>query len=255
MRVTVLGCGTSGGVPRIGNDWGACDPNHPRNRRRRASILVEEGTTRLLIDTAPDLRAQLLDAAVSRLDAVLFTHDHADHSHGIDELRVFRIRNRRPTDIYGDADTLRSLKTRFAYAFGSGGDSVNYPAIVTGHEIDGPFVVGDIAVEPFVQDHGTSETLGFRFGDFAYSTDLVGLSEDAFETLAGVSVWIVGAMRYAPHPTHATVDQALAWIERLRPERAILTHLHLDLDYATLAGQLPAGAEPAYDGMVIDIGG
>lgn len=253
MRVTVLGCGTSSGVPRLGNDWGACDPSEPRNNRRRASILVEEGATRVLVDTSPDLRAQLLDAEVGRLDGVLYTHDHADHTHGIDDLRFLSYRAGAPIDVHGDANTLAALSSRFDYAFVGGSGNRFYPPIARAIEIAGPFAVGALEVVPFVQAHGEGETLGFRFGDFAYSTDLNGLSEAAFEVLDGVKVWIVDALRYTSHPTHASVAQALAWIERLRPRRAILTHMNIDLDYATLAAELPEGVEPAYDGMVIDI--
>jgi phosphoribosyl 1,2-cyclic phosphate phosphodiesterase len=253
MRVTVLGCGTSGGVPRLGNDWGVCDPAEPRNQRRRASILVEEGDTRVLVDTSPDMRAQLLDADVDRLDAVLYTHDHADHTHGIDELRFLSYRAGGPIDVYADPQTLATLEKRFDYAFDNGAPNPFYPPIARGQLIDGPFRVGDLAVAPFIQDHGNTETLGFRFGDFAYSTDLVGLPEASLEALEGVKVWIVDALRYTPHPTHANVEQALEWIERLRPRHAILTHMNVDLDYATLAAELPEGVEPAYDGMVIDL--
>ncbi len=251
MRVTVLGCGTSGGVPRIGNDWGGCDPGEARNRRRRASIMVEEGASRVLVDTSPDLRAQLLDAGVADLDAVVFTHEHADHVHGIDELRVLAIRKRAPVDVYADPRTLAALHRRFDYAFGLEADNP-YPPMVAGHVIDGPFAVGEVPITPFAQEHGNIESLGLRFGPIAYSTDVARLSEQAFAALDGVKVWIVGALRYRPHPTHASVSEALAWIERVRPERAILTHLHVDLDYATLAAELPPGVEPAYDGMVIE---
>lgn len=251
MRVTILGCGTSGGVPRIGNDWGACDPAEPRNRRRRASILVEQDDTRVLVDTSPDLRQQCLDAGIARLDAVLYTHDHADHTHGIDDLRFIAYNMRTRIDLYGDRRTCAVLKRRFDYAFetppGSG-----YPPIVAAHEIDGPFTIGAVPVTPFVQDHGEIDSLGFRFGPIAYSTDLVGLADAAFAVLAGVEVWIVDALRYRPHPTHANLDQALAWIARVRPRRAVLTHMNVELDYRTLKEALPAGVEPAYDGMVIE---
>ncbi len=251
MRVTVLGCGTSGGVPRIGNQWGACEPANPRNRRRRASILVEKGDTVLIVDTSPDLREQLLEAEVSRLDGVLYTHDHADHVHGIDDLRVLAYARRAPLEVYAERATLQGLGRRFDYAFGLADNSL-YPAIVSGREIDGPFTVGEIEVVPFEQDHGDRTSLGFRFGAIAYSTDVVRLSEAAFAALAGVEVWLVDALRYRPHPTHAHVDQALAWIERVAPERAVLTHMTAELDYATLGAELPSGVEPAYDGLRIE---
>lgn len=251
MKVTILGCGTSAGVPRPGLGWGACDPDNPKNRRRRVSILVEEGDTRLIVDTSPDLREQLLSADVAELDAVLWTHDHADHTHGIDDLRsVFYARGRRPVPAYGDARTLAVLRQRFGYCFeGQGG----YPAICEAREINGPFRVGDIDIVPFEQQHGPITSLGFRFGDIAYSTDLNALPEEAFAALEGVRVWIVDALRYEPHPTHPHLDLTLEWIARVRPERAILTHMTWDMDYDTLRRDLPEGVEPAYDGLVVTL--
>lgn len=249
MKVTILGCGASGGVPWIGGDWGSCDPHEPRNRRRRASIVVEAGGSRVLIDTSPDLRAQCLDANISNFDAVIYTHDHADHTHGIDELRPIVQRRRSPMPIFGRADAIESISRRFDYAFGGGA----YPPIVAPNVIDGPFRVGDVTIAPFEQDHGGPISLGLRFGAIAYSTDLVALDERAFAALAGVKVWIVDALRDKPHPTHAHVDLTLEWIARVRPERAILTHMTAGLDYATLAARLPGGVEPAHDGLVIEL--
>ncbi|SLN54775.1 putative hydrolase [Oceanibacterium hippocampi] len=252
MRVTVLGCGTSGGVPRIGNDWGACDPNEPKNRRRRCSILVDgDDGTRVLIDTSPDLREQLLDAGVDRLDGVVWTHEHADQAHGIDELRVLALRQQSRLRAWSDARTIDVLSRRFDYCFVQPEGSW-YPPIIDAHVIDGPFTVGDIRFIPIEQDHGTIPSHGFRIGDFAYSNDVVGLSDEAFEALEGVSTWMVDGMRYRPHSTHANIETALRWIERVGPARAIITNMHVDLDYATLKAELPAGVEPAYDGMVIE---
>ncbi|MEH6524912.1 MAG: MBL fold metallo-hydrolase [Sneathiella sp.] len=252
MKVTILGCGTSGGVPRIGNEWGACNPNEPKNRRRRCSILVEEKETRVLIDTSPDIRQQLLDADVDDLNAVVWTHEHADQCHGIDELRVLAIHNRRRVDVWSDHKTLSVLKRRFDYCF----EQLNgnpYPAILTDHLIEGPFNIGDIDFIPFDQDHGSITSLGFRMGKIGYSNDLVNLDENGFEILSGVDTWIVDAMRYKPHPTHVNLETALKWIERLKPRRAILTNMHVDLDYQTLLKELPDGVEPAYDGMEIEV--
>jgi len=249
MRVTVLGCGTSGGVPRIGNIWGVCDPAEPRNRRRRSSILVQSGSTNLIVDTAPDMREQCLDINLQSLDGVLYTHDHSDHVNGIDDLRGFTLLRGARTPVYADAATLASLQQRFDYIFTTAG---NYPAIATAHLIDGPFAVGDIDIQPFRQDHGVMESLGFRFGGMAYSTDLSGLPDTAFEMLRGLDVWIVDALRPKPHPTHSHLAQTLEWINRLRPKRAILTHMTWDMDYAALCAELPTGVEPAYDGMTID---
>jgi phosphoribosyl 1,2-cyclic phosphate phosphodiesterase len=252
MQVTILGCGTSGGVPRIGNDWGACDPNEPKNRRRRCSILVKEKDTTVLIDTSPDIREQLLDADIGKLDGVVWTHEHADQCHGIDELRVLAIRNRERVNVWGDQKTLDILMRRFDYCFRQL-DGNPYPAILQEHFIKGPFSIGDIDFIPFEQDHGSITSLGFRMGSIGYSNDLVNLDDRGFEILDGVDTWIVDAMRYTPHPTHVNLETALKWIERLKPRRAILTNMHVDLDYQTLLKELPEGVEPAYDGMVITV--
>ncbi|NQV61360.1 MAG: MBL fold metallo-hydrolase [Alphaproteobacteria bacterium] len=250
MRVTVLGCGTSGGVPRIGNVWGVCDPSEPRNRRRRSSILVQSATTTLIVDTTPDMREQCLDINLQHLDAALYTHDHADHVNGIDDLRGFALLRGQRVPVYGDANTLLGLQQRFGYIFAA---AKNYPAIATAHTIAGPFTVGDIDIVPFQQTHGSMESLGFRFGSIAYSTDLNDLPEASFELLRDLDVWIVDALRPQPHATHTHLARTLKWIERLRPKRAILTHMTWDMDYQTLCRELPAGVEPAHDGQVIEI--
>jgi phosphoribosyl 1,2-cyclic phosphate phosphodiesterase len=252
MEVTILGCGTSGGVPRLGNDWGACDPNEPKNRRSRCSILVENKGTKVLIDTSPDMRQQLLDAEVDDLDGVVWTHEHADQCHGIDELRVLAIRHRRRIDVWGDDKTLSILMKRFDYCFERLKGS-SYPAILSENFIDGPFSVGNIDFIPFDQDHGNITSLGFRMGAIGYSNDLVNLDDNGFDILKGIDTWIVDAMRYTPHPTHVNLETALKWIERLKPRRAVLTNMHVDLDYQTLINELPAGVEPAYDGMVVTV--
>ena len=250
MKVTILGCGTSGGVPRIGNQWGDCDPNEPKNRRRRVSILVQKGATNVIVDTSPDFREQCLDAGIDHLDAVLYTHDHADHTHGIDDLRGFFFTKRSPIPVYGDRRTLSMLRQRFGYVFE---DSRGYPAIATAHEIDGRIDVGELDVISFTQGHGSITSLGFRFGPLAYSTDLDALDDAAFAALEGIDTWIVDALRYDPHPTHAHLERTLGWIERIAPRRAILTHMTWDMDYQTLRRQLPAGVEPAYDGFEISL--
>lgn len=260
LKATILGCGTSGGVPRIGNQWGACDPNNPKNRRRRCALLVEregaDGTTRVLVDTPPDLREQLIDAEVGLLDGVLYTHEHADHCHGIDDLRMVCYNARRRVDVYHDAATGKVLRERFAYCFETPEGS-EYPAVLEGHDIRHGELVrtdgagGVIEALPFRQLHGRGETLGFRFGGIAYSPDVSDIPEESTPFLEGLDVWIVDALRYTEHPSHFSVEQALAWIERLKPKRAMLTHMHVDLDYAALAAALPEGVEPAYDGMVL----
>ncbi len=251
MKVTILGCGTSGGVPRIGNDWGLCDPDNPKNRRRRVSILVEHEGTVILVDTSPDMREQCLDAGVTHLDAVLYTHDHADHTHGLDELRPLAYYNRSPIPVYANPNTLAALEHRFDYAFAP--RSEYFRPFVTANVIEGPFAVGPLSITPFSQLHGDKSTLGFRFGPIAYSTDVVDLPEDSFGALEGVKVWIVDALQRRPHPTHSHLEQTLKWIDRVKSERAILTHMTLDMDYQTLMAELPPGIEPGYDGLVIDI--
>ena len=250
MKVTILGCGTSGGVPKIPEYWGACDPQNPKNRRSRASVLVEEGDTTLLVDTTPDLRNQMLAAKVETLDAVLYTHDHADHTHGIDDLRGFFQASCSKVPVYADEQTLAVLKQRFDYVFKS---KNGYPAICSGHVLTGHKTLGGISVQPFEQGHGDGISLGFRFGHVAYSTDLNRMPESAFDALRGVKVWIVDALRYDPHPTHSHLSQTLDWIAKVAPERAILTHMTWDMDYETLRSSLPTGVEPAYDGMVIEV--
>jgi len=253
MRVTMLGCGGSFGVPLIGGHWGACDPANPKNRRRRVSILVEEGGTTLLVDTGPDMREQLLDAGVTKVDAVLYTHAHADHSHGLNDLRALAYHMGRPIDIYGSQATLDDLTKSFAYAFRTDAHAV-YKRIVVAHRIDGPLRLGAIDVVPFEQDHGFGfKTLGFRFGAMAYSTDVAELDEAAFMALEGVETWIVDCLRYEPHPTHSHFERTMGWIERVRPKRAVLTHMNQALDYEELRGRCPPGVEPGYDGLVIEL--
>lgn len=261
LRFTILGCGSSGGVPRPALGWGACDPTNPKNRRRRTSLLVERrvtsGISRVLIDTSPDLREQLLDAHVDRLDAVFYTHEHADHTHGIDDLRSLYIRRRRPLDVYLDEPTERTLRERFGYCFETPSGS-EYPAIIAAHRLVMGRTVriagqgGPIAVLPLRQVHGDIPSVGFRFGKVAYSTDLSTLPDASAEALTGLDVWIVDALRYRPHPSHFSVADALGWIERVAPRRAILTNLHSDLDYDRLRSELPPHVEPAFDGMAFE---
>lgn len=263
LSFTILGCGSSGGVPRLGGpgnsgDWGACDPANPKNRRRRCSLLVtrEEagGTTRVLIDTPPDMREQLLDAGVSHLDAVVYTHSHADHLHGIDDLRqvVYTRRSRLP--VYADGPMQDALISRFGYVFVQPAGS-DYPPILDLLPIDGPVTVtaagGPISLTPFRVDHGTMHTLGFRIGPLAYLPDAVGIPDDSWPLLDGLDCWIVDALRRKPHPTHAHLALTLDWIARIRPARAILTNMHNDLDYETLRAELPSHIAPAFDGMTV----
>jgi len=251
MRIIILGSGSSTGVPRIDGDWGACDPQNPKNRRSRCSILVEQDDTRILVDTSPDLRRQFLDNNLNWVSAVVWTHDHADQTHGIDDLRILAYTAKHRVPGYGDADTMARLDKKFGYCFKTMG---GYPAIIEPHVIEGAFKLGPCDILPIAQDHGSMVSYGFRFGqDFAYSNDLVRLDDAAFAALEGVKLWVVDAMRYKPHPTHAHLDLTLEWIARVKPERAILTNLHMDMDYEELRRQLPPGIEPAYDGMVIEL--
>ena len=253
LRVTVLGCGTSAGVPLIGCTCAVCTSNDPRNGRRRCSILVETAATKVLVDTGPDLRVQCLDAGVSRIDAILYTHAHADHVHGIDDVRSLNFIVGGRIDAYADPDVFRRIRARFDYAFHPPEDSGWWRPSLNPVEIDGPFRVGDLDVVPIEQRHGGSPSWGFRFGGFAYSPDVNHLPEEAFAALEGVRVWIVEGLRDAPHPSHAHIGLALEWIERLRPELAVLTHMNHEVEYAELRERLPAGVVPAYDGMVLEV--
>ncbi len=254
MKLTVLGCGASTGVPAIGPNWGHCDPAEPRNRRRRASVLIEKDGVAILIDMSPDLREQLIDAGVKRLDAVVMTHAHADHLHGIDDIRQLNRLMKAAIPLWADASTLAEIGRRFGYALSPPDEPGRfYKPTLEPHPITGAFTVAGVTLVPFAQDHGFSTTLGFRIGKFAYSTDVTELDETAFATLQGVEVWVVDCMRRAPHPTHSHLDKTLGWIERVRLRRAILTHMDHTLDYRSLAAELPAGVEPGYDGLAIQL--
>ncbi|WP_419825350.1 MBL fold metallo-hydrolase [Sphingomonas sp.] len=253
MRIRILGSGTSSGVPRIGNDWGSCDPKEPKNRRRRASIIVETDRTRILVDTSPDLRDQLLDAQASRFDAVIWTHDHADHSHGIDDLRQIVILNRAAVEGYARPSTLSSLRERFYYAF-EGKDG--YPPTVRGHELLDDIMIGDIRIRSTDQPHGAIMSAGLRFDHdghkAAYATDLNALTDDMARLYKGVDVWIVDALRKRPHPSHPSLDQVLGWVGRLKPSLSVLVHMDNSMDYRSLRAELPDHVVPGYDGMELD---
>jgi phosphoribosyl 1,2-cyclic phosphate phosphodiesterase len=254
MKVTVLGCGPSTGVPAIGPNWGRCDPTDLRNRRRRVSVLVEVGSVLILIDTSPDLREQLLDARVARLDAVLLTHAHADHLHGIDDLRAVNRLMRQAIPLYAKAETLAEISRRFGYVLEPISEPGRYykPTLVP-HEIVGPFEIEGIPVVTFAQHHGFNTTLGVRIGGFAYSTDVTELDDNAFAAIQGVELWIVDCLRREPHPTHSHLAKTLGWIARVRPRQAVLTHMDQSLDYRELSAELPSGVEPGRDGLVIEL--
>ena len=255
MKVTVLGCGSSQGVPMIGGGWGDCDPRNPRNRRRRPSILVEWDGVNILVDTAPDLRDQALDAGIGRIDAVLFTHAHADHVHGIDDLRGIARAAGSDIEVYAEPAVLDEIVGRFPYLFhGAGGPDRNYPPILRAHAIAGPFEACGRPVVPFVQDHGICPSTGFRFGAFAYSTDVVRIPDASLDALAGLDTWMVDCLRLErAHPTHAHWPVTRRWLDRVKPRRAVLTHMNHHADYDAMQAATPQDVEPAYDGMRIQI--
>ena len=258
LSVTILGCGSSGGVPRVGSGWGACDPTNPRNRRRRCSILVEKtgrgGVTTVLVDLSPDLREQLLGRDVRHLDGILLTHDHADHTHGIDDIRPLVIAMRKILPVYMDERTSELTTSRFSYCFVSPPGS-SYPPIVRelritiGHDVVVEGAGGALEARPFRVHHGDTDALGFRFGGIAYTPDVNAIPDESIAALENLDLWIIDALRPSPHPSHFSLQEALAWIERMKPRRAVLTNLHTDLDYETLRRSLPAHVEPAYDGL------
>ena len=262
VTLTILGSGSSAGVPRPALGWGACDPNNPKNRRRRCSLLIEKiggaGVTRVLIDTSPDLREQLIDANVDRLEAVFLTHEHADQTHGIDDLRSVVLHMRKRIPVYLNQSTAKDIASRFAYCFEQASGS-DYPAILSRHSIEAGDTQtiegrgGSVALTAFLLQHGNIPALGYRIGNVAYTPDLNDIPKESFNALENLDLWIIDALRYAPHPSHFSLDDALSWIGRFKPRRAVLTNLHSDLDYEVLRVKLPDGIVPAYDGMQLTI--
>ena len=257
MKVTVLGCGPSAGVPTIGQIWGKCDPSNPKNRRRRAAIAVEDRGATILVDTPPDLREGLLACDIGRIDAVIFTHAHADHIHGIDDLRVPSWSLKRPIPAYGSVKTFATLHERFGYTIDgvkqANASGYYYQPIIEPHPGGSHFIAAGVPVTTFEQTHGRTASLGLRFGAFAYSTDVFALDAAAFAALEGVEVWMVDCLRREPHVTHSHLPQTLAWIERVGARHAILTHMDDSLDYETLRRELPPNVEPAFDGMIFEV--
>lgn len=254
MNITILGCGASSGVPALGCDCAVCRSDDPKNQRRRVSILVDQGDTRLLVDTSPDLRGQLLDAKITHLDGVLYTHAHADHLHGLDDLRSVNFNMDRAIDVWGSEATLKIIQERFSYAFQPIGNwwsrpSLNAHVLTHGDTIE----IGDVSVLAFDQIHGRAITSGFRFGEAAYSTDVKEFSDHSFEALKGIKLWIIDCVGFQEHPTHAHLDLTLDWIARVNPERAVLTHMSHQFDYEKLLARLPKGVEPGYDGMTLEL--
>ena len=270
MRFTVLGCGSSPGVPRIHGDWGACDPNEPKNRRLRCSLLIQRisgsGITSVVVDTSPDFRQQMLNANVQSIDAVLYTHPHADHIHGIDDLRGFALAQRERIDIYADENTQQRLHQGFDYCFRQPKDSM-YPPILNARELHAgrPVMItgkgGNIHALPVLQVHGPIHSLGYRFsvdGDFSsgglcYSPDISDIPGESIEHLQSLDFWIVDALQYKPHISHFSVTEALEWVDKLKPAHTVLTHMHIPLDYRALEAELPQGVVPGFDGMVIEL--
>ena len=254
----ILGCGSSGGVPRLGGVWGACDPKNPKNDRQRCSLLItrqtENGKTSVLIDTTPDMRRQLLNAKVDNLDAVLYTHDHADHVHGLDDLRMLVLRNRKRLQVWADKQVQKALNERFSYAFTQPQGSP-YPPILDMNDLMGNVSItgdgGTIDKVPFYVKHGGINALGFRINNFAYLPDVSEIPEKSWKLLDNLDCWVVDALRYTPHPSHSHLSQTLEWIDRANPKRAIITNMHIDLDYETVCKETPERVTAAYDGMQI----
>ncbi|MBT8458599.1 MAG: MBL fold metallo-hydrolase [Boseongicola sp.] len=260
LTFTILGCGSSGGVPRLGGLWGDCDPANPKNRRTRCSLLVErttdQGTTRVLIDTSPDMRQQLLNAGVGHLDAVLYTHGHADHVHGIDDLRMIVFNQKTRVPVWADGPTQERLYGSFGYAFIQPTGS-SYPPILDMFTIDGDVTItgsgGGITFSPFEVEHGSIDALGFRVNNVAYLPDVAVIPDESWSYLSNLDLWIVDALRRSPHPTHAHLERTLEWIDRVKPKQAVLTNMHIDLDYETLKAETADHITPAYDGMKIEL--
>ena len=259
LRFHILGCGSSGGVPRIGGHWGDCDPANPKNRRRRCSMLVEretdQGVTRVLIDTSPDMRDQLIDAGVGALDGVIYTHSHADHVHGVDDLRMVVFNMRERVNVWADQTTCDALLDRFGYVFIQPEGS-SYPPILNLNLLNGPVRItglgGEITFTPFKVEHGRIDALGFRIKDLVYLPDVSAMNEAAWDVVSGANCWVLDALRRDPHPTHSHLEQSLEWIEKSGVPNAVLTNMHIDLDYETVLAETPDHITPAYDGMIIE---
>jgi phosphoribosyl 1,2-cyclic phosphate phosphodiesterase len=258
LTLTILGCGSSAGVPRPALGWGACDPNNPRNRRRRCALLAERtserGITRIVIDTSPDLREQLIDANVDHIDAVFLTHEHADQTHGIDDLRSVVLHQRKRIPVYLNQSTADHILLRFSYCFVAPPGS-DYPPILDNHAIEAgesrliEGKGGPLTLSAFIVQHGNIPALGYRVGDAAYTPDVSDIPPASWPSLEHLDLWIIDGLRYAGHPSHFSVNDALSWINRFKPRRAVITNMHSDLDYEVLRQSLPANVIPAYDGM------
>ena len=262
-QFTILGCASSPGVPRINGEWGRCDPTNPKNRRTRAAMMVRQiaedgGETVVVVDTGPDFRQQMISAEVREIDAVLYTHAHADHLHGIDDLRGFTLTQRRGIPIFAEPETMRRIRGGFAYCFETPAGSA-YPPIIDARlieDLDATLTIdgqgGPVTVQPLRQQHGSITSLGYRFGEFAYCCDVSDFPRETIGKLDGLEHIVIDSLQYKPHPSHLSIDQALWWIEKLGARNAILTHMHIPLDYETVRNETPAHVEPAYDGLTIE---
>ncbi len=256
FEITILGCGSSSGVPAIGNNWGKCNPNNPKNRRLRSSILIKTPSVKLLIDATPDLRQQLLNANVKSLDGILITHCHADHINGIDDFRFLNVIMNQDLHLYATKKNIDEIKERFSYVFEKLAPQAKgfyYKPCLVPHEINGLFKINNLEILSFQQDHGFIESTGFRINNFAYSSDVFDLSEDVFKKLKNLDLWIVDCLRFEPHKSHAHLEKVLNWINRLKPKRTILTHMNYEIDYDHINSLLPKNCEAAYDGLKLNL--
>tara|TARA_A100001015_G_C15029506_1_gene732377 strand:- start:568 stop:1344 length:777 start_codon:yes stop_codon:yes gene_type:complete len=254
VEITILGCGSSTGVPVIGNDWGRCNPENPKNRRLRSSILVRNKNVKILIDSGPDLRQQLLNADIKSIDAVFITHSHADHIHGIDDFRYLNVLMNKDIDLYASRKTIDEIAKKFGYVFEKLNPSANgfyYKPCLNPIEIQKSFKIKKLQIKTFDQNHGFSISTGFRIDDVAISTDVVDLDSKAFDELNNLDLWIVDCLRYKPHKTHAHLEKTLRWIEKIKPKKSILTHMNFEVDYEEISKLLPKNCFAAFDGMRI----
>ena len=258
MKITILGCGTSVGIPALGRaGWGSCDPNNPKNRRQRCAILVQTDNTTILVDAGPDIRNQLLPLNIRKLDAVLITHTHSDHVAGMDDLRVFYWPDEKKINLFGSSEHGQSITDRFPYLFNKAPSSPSYfqpPLEWNTIQTDETFTIGDIEIRTLYQKHGNGFSLGFVFnGRIAYSTDVSELDDTYLNSIVNIPIWIVETLREAPHSAHAHFDLTFSWINKVKPNRSYLTHLGLESDYEVLMSICPANVEPSFDGLVLQV--